>query len=207
MPSHSRLESGVFVYDDHGLQQAVGARMTEARKDRRAPASIKVKYKSASMTEFVELLGGDVSRGGIFIKTKKPLEPGALLKFEFQLQSGEPMISGVGRVAWRRTEEGARPTLPAGMGIKFIKLNGQSRLVIDRIEAKHGPGSRFEQTDGAEIASSLSSIPPGTSSSTFNAVTLSQPPDASGTLITPLRPEATRAAAEADAAAAPRLRP
>jgi len=36
--------------------------MTEARKDRRAPASIKVKYKSANMTEFVELIGGDVSR-------------------------------------------------------------------------------------------------------------------------------------------------
>jgi uncharacterized protein (TIGR02266 family) len=170
--------------------------MTEARKDRRAPASIKVKYKSTNMTEFVELIGGDVSRGGIFVKTKKPLEPGALLKFEFQLQTGEPMIYGVGRVAWRRTEEGSRANLPAGMGIKFIKLNGLSRSVIDRIEAKHGPGSRFDQIDGAEIASSISSAPPSGPSHSPE-VAASVPPSA--TLITPLRPEAMRAVAEADA--------
>jgi len=150
------------------------------------------------MTEFVELVGGDVSRGGIFVKTKKPLEPGALLKFEFQLQTGEPMIYGVGRVAWRRTEEGSKPNLPAGMGIKFIKLNGLSRSVIDRIEAKHGPGSRFDQTDGAEIASSISSAPP---SAVSQAPELAASVPPSATLITPLRPEAMRAAAEADARA------
>ena len=150
------------------------------------------------MNEFVELVGGDVSRGGIFVKTKKPLEPGALLKFEFQLQTGEPMIYGVGRVSWRRTEEGSRPNLPAGMGIKFIKLNGLSRSVIDRIESKHGPGSRFDQTDGAEIASSISSAPPS-GTSQVSPLAASVPPSA--TLITPLRPEAMRAVAEADARA------
>lgn len=146
------------------------------------------------MIEFVEQVGGDVSRGGIFVKTKRPLEPGALLKFEFQLQTGEPMIYGVGRVAWRRTEEGSRPNLPAGMGIKFIKLNGMSRSVIDRIESKHGPGSRFDLTDGAEVASSLSSLPP---SGLSHAPELAASVPPSATLITPLRPEAMRAVAEA----------
>ncbi|HET8939604.1 MAG TPA: PEGA domain-containing protein [Polyangiales bacterium] len=179
--------------------------MTEARKDRRAPASIKVKYKSANMTEFVELVGGDVSRGGIFVKTKKPLEPGALLKFEFQLQGGEPMIYGVGRVAWRRTEEGSRANLPAGMGIKFIKLNGLSKSVIDRIEARHGPGSRFDQMDGAEIATAMSSAPPTGMSQAPGDFAPSIAPSAN--LITPLRPQAARDAAEADAVAATRVGP
>lgn len=131
------------------------------RKDRRAPASLKVKYKSATVDEFIEQFGSDVSRGGIFIKTKKPLETGALLKFEFQLSGGVPVIHGVGRVAWRRGEAQARADLPAGMGIKFIKLDESSRNVIDRIESRHGVGSRFDQTEAAELAPPLSSLPPG----------------------------------------------
>jgi uncharacterized protein (TIGR02266 family) len=134
--------------------------MNELRKDRRAPASLKVKYKSATVDDFIEQFGADVSRGGIFIKTKKPLDTGALLKFEFQLQGGSAVIHGVGRVAWRRAEERARPDLPAGMGIKFIKLDDQSRAVIERIEARHGVGSRFDQTEAAEFATPLSSLPP-----------------------------------------------
>lgn len=134
--------------------------MNDLRKDRRAPSSLKVKYKSATVDEFIEQFGSDISRGGIFIKTKKPLDTGALLKFEFQLQGGAAVIHGVGRVAWRRAEERARADLPAGMGIKFIKLDDQSRAVIERVEARHGTSSRFEQTDAAELAPPLSSLPP-----------------------------------------------
>jgi uncharacterized protein (TIGR02266 family) len=134
--------------------------MTEMRKDRRAPASLKVKYKSATVDDFIEQFGADVSRGGIFIKTKRPLDTGALLKFEFQLHDGEPVIHGVGRVAWRRSEEQSRADLPAGMGIKFIKLAEESRAVIERIETRHGVGSRFDQTESADLAPPLSSLPP-----------------------------------------------
>jgi uncharacterized protein (TIGR02266 family) len=134
--------------------------MNDLRKDRRAPSSLKVKYKSATVDEFIEQFGSDISRGGIFIKTKKPLDTGALLKFEFQLQGGAAVIHGVGRVAWRRAEARARADLPAGMGIKFIKLDDQSRAVIERVEARHGTSSRFEQTDAAELAPPLSSLPP-----------------------------------------------
>jgi uncharacterized protein (TIGR02266 family) len=159
--------------------------MTEMRKDRRAPASLKVKYKSASVDEFIEQFGADVSRGGIFIKTKKPLETGALLKFEFQLQGGAAVIHGVGRVAWRRAEEHARPDLPAGMGIKFIKLDEQSRAVIERIEARHGAGSRFDQTEAAELAPPISSVPPGTPLSPPPAAPRSVAPGARPTPLVP----------------------
>jgi uncharacterized protein (TIGR02266 family) len=134
--------------------------MTEMRKDRRAPASLKVKYKSATVDDFIEQFGTDVSRGGIFIKTKKPLEAGALLKFEFQLQDGSAVLHGVGRVAWRRLEQQARPDLPAGMGIKFFKLSDQSRVVVERIESRFsGNKSRYEITDAAEFAPPLSGPP------------------------------------------------
>ena len=72
--------------------------MTDLRKDKRAPASLKVKYKSGTVDEFVEQFGTDVSVGGIFIKTKKPIETGALLKLELQLSNASPVIHGVGLV-------------------------------------------------------------------------------------------------------------
>ncbi|HET6340459.1 MAG TPA: TIGR02266 family protein [Polyangiales bacterium] len=135
--------------------------MTEMRKDRRAPASLKVKYKSATVDDFIEQFGSDVSRGGIFIKTKKPLEAGALLKFEFQLQDGSAVLHGVGRVAWRRLEQQARPDLPAGMGIKFFKLSDHSRVVVERIESRYGGNkSRYELSDDAEFAAPMSGPPP-----------------------------------------------
>ncbi len=140
--------------------------MSEMRKDRRAPVSLKVKYKSATVDEFIEQFGIDISNGGIFIKTKKPLDTAALLKFEFQLQDGSPVIHGVGRVAWRRSEHNAKPDAPAGMGIKFIKLDDGSRAVVDRIAAGHGAkGSRFEKTAGAELAPPMNSAPPPASDS------------------------------------------
>jgi uncharacterized protein (TIGR02266 family) len=139
--------------------------MTEMRKERRAPASLKVKYKSATVDDFIEQFGTDVSRGGIFIKTKKPLEAGALLKFEFQLQDGSSVLHGVGRVAWRRLEQPARPDLPAGMGIKFFKLSDHSRVVVERIESRYtGNRSRYELTDAAEFAPPMSGPPPASDS-------------------------------------------
>jgi uncharacterized protein (TIGR02266 family) len=126
--------------------------MVDLRKDKRAAASLKVKYKSATVDEFVEQFGTDVSRGGIFVKTKKPIEIGALLKLELQLSNASPVIHGVGRVCWRR-EPGPDPNWPAGMGIKFIKLDPDSRAVVERIvQHRGGRLSRFDQTQGAELA-------------------------------------------------------
>ena len=76
--------------------------MSEQRRERRAPALLRVKYKSTSVEQFVEQFGTDISRGGIFIRTKKPLKLGAPLKLELQLKDASSVIHGVGRVTWRR---------------------------------------------------------------------------------------------------------
>ncbi|MEI8257511.1 MAG: hypothetical protein WCJ30_17695 [Deltaproteobacteria bacterium] len=41
--------------------------------------TLKAKYKSATIDEFIEQYAGDISRGGIFIKTPKPAANGTLL--------------------------------------------------------------------------------------------------------------------------------
>ena len=80
----------------------------DVRKSKRAPVSLKVRFKSATVDEFIEQYSADISKGGIFIKSEEPLPPGTLLKFEFQLKDNSPLIQGVGRVVWKRASDEAK---------------------------------------------------------------------------------------------------
>ncbi len=105
--------------------------MSETRRDKRAPVALKVRFKSATVDEFIEQYANDISRGGIFIKSKTPMAIGTLLKFEFQLKDESRLIHGVGRVVWKRDD--SDPSRPAGMGIKFIKMDDESRTLVERV--------------------------------------------------------------------------
>lgn len=119
----------------------------DTRKDPRAKiVSLNVRYKSATVDEFIDNHAMDVSKGGIFIKTSTPFPQGTLLKFEIRLAGDQSVIAGVGRVVWKREPGGANigPDRAAGMGVKFIKLDDASRQVIDRLAASRSDaGSAF----------------------------------------------------------------
>jgi uncharacterized protein (TIGR02266 family) len=138
--------------------------MVDSRK--RASASLKVKYKSTTQSQFISQFGLDISHAGMFIKTKAPLEPGALIRLELQLSDGVPVIVGSGRVRWRRVAA-TQSQAPAGMGIEFTRLDPESRRFVDSIvDGREGRPSRFEQTEGAEQAAAstqISSAPPSSS--------------------------------------------
>ncbi len=119
--------------------------MAEARKDKRTLLSLKIRYKSATLEDFIERYSSDISRGGVFIKAKKPLAVGTLLKFEFMLQDESTLIHGVGRVVWRREEADATADDPPGMGIKFIKMDASSRAVVQKIADDRVYPGVFEQ--------------------------------------------------------------
>ncbi len=114
--------------------------MTEdTRKDPRTKfVSLNVRFKSANVEEFIDNHSYDVSRGGLFVKTSSPFASGTLLKFEIRLAADEPVIAGVGRVVWKRETSQATPDRPAGMGVKFIKVDDKSRDLIERVVAQHG---------------------------------------------------------------------
>ena len=99
-------------------------------------------YKSATVDEFIEHHSYDVSRGGIYIKTPSPFPPGTLLKFEIRIQDEQSVLAGVGRVVWKRepAQAGGSET-PAGMGVKFIKLDDKSKAMIARNCAMPWPSS------------------------------------------------------------------
>jgi len=132
--------------------------MADARKDKRTLLSLKIRYKSATLEDFIERYSSDISRGGVFIKAKKPLAVGTLLKFEFILQDQSTLIHGVGRVVWRRDEAEADPENPSGMGIKFIKMDPESRSIVQRIAEDRGHPGVFEQgKDGVRLTPALAS--------------------------------------------------
>ncbi len=113
----------------------------DTRKDPRGKVlSMTVRYKSATVEEFIEHHSHDVSSGGIFIKTSSPYPPGTLLKFEIRIQDEQTVLSGVGRVVWKREPDAAASDSPAGMGVKFIKIDDKSKSLITRLVAAHGGG-------------------------------------------------------------------
>ena len=130
----------------------------DTRKDRRVKiVSLNVRYKSATVDEFIENHSHDVSKGGIYIKTPNPFPPGTLLKFEIRLAGDQAVIAGVGRVVWKRDNTQANAERPAGMGVKFIKIDDPSKTVIDRLVlAKADAGKSFE----SEVAVDGSHGPP-----------------------------------------------
>src|SRR5206468_11681875 len=121
----------------------------QTRRDMRTPVTLKIKFKSANIDQFIERYSVDVSRGGIFIRTKEPLPVGTQLKFEFQLQDAQPLISGEGTVVWIREHDPTRTGVAPGMGVRFDKLALQSQQVLNRILAEKqrldaGLDGRFE---------------------------------------------------------------
>jgi uncharacterized protein (TIGR02266 family) len=122
----------------------------DTRKDPRAKVlTMTVRYKSATIDEFIEHHSHDISRGGIFIKTPSPFPPGTLLKFEIRIAEDKSILGGVGRVVWKRDDAQASNDLPAGMGVKFLKIDDSSRQVIDQIVAAKGDLlSAFDDNSG-----------------------------------------------------------
>ncbi|MCP4606896.1 MAG: TIGR02266 family protein, partial [Proteobacteria bacterium] len=104
----------------------------DGRRDPRQPISLEIRFKSATLTDFVEKYSRDISRGGIFIKTASPMPSGTLIKLNVKFGDEESLIQGVGRVVWRRLEDSGDDS-PAGMGIKFIKLDQTSRENLEKI--------------------------------------------------------------------------
>lgn len=118
----------------------------DSRRDPRTKIlSLTVRYKSATVAQFVENHSYDVSRGGLFIRTGSPFPAGTLLKFQVRIAGEQKLIEGVGRVTWRR-EQDSSSGKPAGMGVKFIKIADESIALIDELVSRRNEAaSQFEE--------------------------------------------------------------
>ncbi len=105
-------------------------------KEPRGPVSLRIKFRSASLDQFIERYAVDVSRGGIFIRTREPLAVGTQLRFDFQLQDAAPLLAGEGTVVWIRENDPNRAGVTPGMGVRFDKLTPTSQPTLERILAE-----------------------------------------------------------------------
>src|SRR5262245_45876648 len=133
------------------------------RKEKRTPVTLKIKFKSENLDQFIERYSVDVSRGGIFIRTKDPLAVGTQLKFEFQLQDASPLIAGEGTVVWIREYDPSRSGVAPGMGVRFDRRSPQSQPVLEKILTEKGrreAAGAKPAAAGAPAASAKRSPPP-----------------------------------------------
>ena len=115
---------------------------TQTRQSQRTPVTLKIKFKSATLGQFIERYAIDVSQGGIFIRTKDPLPVGTTMRFEFQLRDASPLITGEGTVVWIREHSPNQAGVAPGMGVRFDRLTESSQGVLHEILAqKAGKGS------------------------------------------------------------------
>ena len=145
------------------------------RQGKRAPVTLKIKFKSATLEQFIERYAVDVSHGGIFIRTKEPLAVGTQMRFEFQLRDATPLITGEGTVVWTRENDPARPGVAPGMGVRFDRLNEGSQQVLDKIlaeKAKQSPGGR--NTKARSVSPRMRYCPAGKSAGNIKPPTRSR---------------------------------
>ena len=134
------------------------------RQGKRTPVTLKIKFKSETLEQFIERYAVDVSQGGIFIRTKEPLAVGTQMKFEFQLRDASPLIAGEGTVVWTRENDPSRPAIAPGMGVRFDKLAEGSQQVLEKIlaeKAKQAPQrAHTEQTKPPMFADTPTRVAP-----------------------------------------------
>lgn len=95
----------------------------ERRRERRAPIELKVEYKR--LNTFFYDYTKNISKGGTFIKTDRPLDVGTMFIFKLRVPVTDTPIELHGEVRWVvRPGEPPSPSAPhehePGMGIRFV---------------------------------------------------------------------------------------
>ena len=91
------------------------------RKDPRVQKTLSLTFKSEAGLS--KAFSEDISIGGMFIRTNKPLTMGEVFTLKMKLPSIEEPLTVGCEVAWVRQEDKATASLPAGMGVKFIQIS------------------------------------------------------------------------------------
>ena len=111
--------------------------MTEAEDDERrgedrAPITLRVDYKR--LNTFFADYTKNISKGGTFVHTTKPLEIGTEFMFVLSLPEDVHLeLKGV--VKWVVPESSASAESPAGMGIQFVFADDSQRLAVEGVVA------------------------------------------------------------------------
>jgi molecular chaperone DnaK len=117
----------------------------EKRREPRIDAKLAVRLAFGSLDEFVERYALNISRGGIFVRTRDPRPVGTPVLLDLQLATGERVIRGRGVVARITTPSApGEPHREPGVGIRFVELDSASRSLVDLVVATQPAASQGE---------------------------------------------------------------
>jgi len=99
-----------------------------SRTDMRIQKTLSLTYKDDQA--FVSAYASNISTGGLFVKTEKPLRLGDQFMLRLQLPSLHEPLRVSCEVAWVRGATEATAKQPAGMGLKFIEMSKGDRETL-----------------------------------------------------------------------------
>ena len=101
---------------------------SEARREERVTINKEFESYDAFVSEYVT----NISRSGVFVRSKNPLEVGTKVDLRFTvIMDDVEVIDGVGEVVRVHDD-------PPGMGLVFIELPDASQKIIDRLLSAEG---------------------------------------------------------------------
>jgi molecular chaperone DnaK len=112
---------------------------------------VRIAYGSSSST--IDRHTVNVSRGGVFVRSREPQPPGTPVHLDISLQGGSKVIRGTGVVVWATAPSApGEPPREPGMGIRFDVLDADSRRAVEEIVASQQsagvPGEPPQPYDG-----------------------------------------------------------
>lgn len=97
----------------------------DSRNQYRAPTKIVLSYRT--IDQFFSDIATNISLGGIFIRTPKPLPVGTALRISFAIPQFESYVEANGTVIHTGTPD------CVGMGIKFSEIDNRALRAIDEM--------------------------------------------------------------------------
>jgi type IV pilus assembly protein PilZ len=107
---------------------------SDRRRADRAPIELRVEYKR--LNTFFADYAKNISRGGTFIGTERPLDAGTEFVFALDLPTLAEPLRLRGRVMWTTTMDEASKANPAGMGIEFQYATEEERHILEKAVEK-----------------------------------------------------------------------
>ena len=104
----------------------------DLRKFPRIPLAAQVRIQVEGVEQYAAFLTENISEGGAFIRSDKPLSAGTKIFLSVSLRSCDTLLEAEGLVMWSRPPNGQQP---GGMGVKFTEVRPEAEKVLKDITA------------------------------------------------------------------------
>lgn len=98
-----------------------------------SPSLVRIYLRYPDEDSFITRFAANVTRGGVFLASRKPRPVGDTIRFEISLAQGPPLLYGLGRVTWVRDFNPAEPHRAHGMGVQFTALDPKCQPLLERL--------------------------------------------------------------------------